>query len=560
MIKANHLWKSVFQKLTLGVLVLFLFIYAQCPTVIPPEGEELPPDPGEAGKATVEGIDSDNDGVRDELQRYIALAYPDDEETRKALTKYVIAYQDFLLELADEEATIRNAEEMKQTMVCVFCARKSQGDAFEVIDDIECETLNTADRIKAYLEAEKHLGGMTFSLLPTEDQCLSCQGSDSTSSIATTSETTPNRCPEFDISIYYINGMLNFKSMAMESLIALQNKFGEVTLDGKKIKYDLSYNSFTIDPRKYFIDLLIQKGFDDWRYAVKFLKGVVDAPEWIEDLLIEAVSKTTAATSYIRDADLRRHVSQYQADLLEGKKVVLVAHSQGNFYANEACSLINSDSIATVAVATPAHYIAKGFYYTTLEEDKIIKLIPSLPANTRNSQQYEILGHLFVKSYLNGDISGPKIINQIRNTIEKLKDPNEDAQQGIITITLTWGGQPDVDLHVYEPSGYHVYYANPRGSSGYLDVDDVSGYGPEHYYAKCDNLQTGTYRIGVNYFDGDGPETANILVHAHDQNRNYSRFLGQAWGSDGDNSPIIIADIIVTVDERGYFKFNIKSY
>src|SRR5216683_231714 len=36
----------------------------------------LPPDPGAAGKATLQGIDSDGDGVRDDIQRYIALTYP----------------------------------------------------------------------------------------------------------------------------------------------------------------------------------------------------------------------------------------------------------------------------------------------------------------------------------------------------------------------------------------------------------------------------------------------------------------------------------------------------
>jgi len=52
-------------------------------TVVP-----LPPDPGEAGKVTLEGIDSDGDGVRDDVQRYIALTYPDSEKTRLALTQH----------------------------------------------------------------------------------------------------------------------------------------------------------------------------------------------------------------------------------------------------------------------------------------------------------------------------------------------------------------------------------------------------------------------------------------------------------------------------------------
>jgi hypothetical protein len=45
----------------------------------------LPPDPGEAGKATLEGLDSDHDGVRDDLQREIVFMYPDRDEVRRLL-------------------------------------------------------------------------------------------------------------------------------------------------------------------------------------------------------------------------------------------------------------------------------------------------------------------------------------------------------------------------------------------------------------------------------------------------------------------------------------------
>jgi len=57
---------------------------------------ELPPDPGEAGMQTLLGIDSDSDGVRDDIQRYIYFAYPDNEKVRVALTQIAIEYQGLL--------------------------------------------------------------------------------------------------------------------------------------------------------------------------------------------------------------------------------------------------------------------------------------------------------------------------------------------------------------------------------------------------------------------------------------------------------------------------------
>ena len=76
----------------------------------PGGGNELPPDPGEAGKTTLEGIDSDGDGLRDDIQRYIALTYPDSQKTRAALRQAAIALQKIILESPDEESALRNTE------------------------------------------------------------------------------------------------------------------------------------------------------------------------------------------------------------------------------------------------------------------------------------------------------------------------------------------------------------------------------------------------------------------------------------------------------------------
>ena len=48
----------------------------------------FPSDPGEKGKQAIAGIDADNDGVRDDVQRWIYARYPTDEKKRKALTQF----------------------------------------------------------------------------------------------------------------------------------------------------------------------------------------------------------------------------------------------------------------------------------------------------------------------------------------------------------------------------------------------------------------------------------------------------------------------------------------
>ena len=63
--------------------------------IIPVDG--LVPDPGEAGMLTVEGIDSDGDGVRDDAQRLIAVLDYDSIEETNAMRQAAIAAQQVIL-------------------------------------------------------------------------------------------------------------------------------------------------------------------------------------------------------------------------------------------------------------------------------------------------------------------------------------------------------------------------------------------------------------------------------------------------------------------------------
>lgn len=63
----------------------------------------LPPDPGEAGKATLAGIDSDNDGVRDDLQREIVFLYPNNDEVRRVLRAMIKKEQQVITTEGDHE-------------------------------------------------------------------------------------------------------------------------------------------------------------------------------------------------------------------------------------------------------------------------------------------------------------------------------------------------------------------------------------------------------------------------------------------------------------------------
>ncbi len=74
-----------------------------------------------------------------------------------------------------------------------------------------------------------------------------------------------------------------------------------------------------------------------------------------------------------------------------------------------------------------------------------------------------------------------------------------------MVVTLKWDrAQSDVDLHVTDPLGNHVYYINMNAPTGAnLDVDNTSGYGPEHYTISSeegDEMPFGNYKIQVHYY------------------------------------------------------------
>ncbi len=111
----------------------------------------------------------------------------------------------------------------------------------------------------------------------------------------------------------------------------------------------------------------------------------------------------------------------------ERRSVLIVAHSQGNFYANSSWHLLQSfgsfeDKVSIIGAAAPVDEIAGDGPYTSLTQDvfmnQVRRRLGALPANLSNSTS-TLFGHDFVNDYLHGDKSGSKIISDIRSRIVK---------------------------------------------------------------------------------------------------------------------------------------------
>jgi hypothetical protein len=111
------------------------------------------------------------------------------------------------------------------------------------------------------------------------------------------------------------------------------------------------------------------------------------------------------------------------------------------------------------------------------------------------------------------------------------------AMPAAVNVTMSWNaGASDIDLYVREPgavdiAGDTVYYSHRRGvseTSPFLDFDNTSGYGPEHYIGRTGmaTLRTdgtpnpdglyGTYNVAAHYYadhDSD-PEEVQVVGYS----------------------------------------------
>ncbi|MCX2535003.1 hypothetical protein OQ486_16285 [Plesiomonas shigelloides] len=255
------------------------------------------------------------------------------------------------------------------------------------------------------------------------------------------------------------------------------------------------------------------------------------------------------SSSQVNSVEHRTRIDNW---ILEGKKILLVAHSQGNLFANaaynHALTKANKESIGIVHIA-PASPIING-PHTLADLDLVInglRIFGEVPPITDDIPGYLLrpagankkkdkLGHGLSEIYLNKGLSiSSKVKSQIKSVLKGLVTPSAQAMPGFFTATLTWNGVGDVDLHTYEPNGSHVFYASPTGSTGYLDVDNTNANGPEHYFASCDidKLQEGNYSISVANFRGATQKTATVQVSSWKDGvlGTKSVVLGQPTGS-----------------------------
>lgn len=102
----------------------------------------------------------------------------------------------------------------------------------------------------------------------------------------------------------------------------------------------------------------------------------------------------------------------------------------------------------------------------------------------------------FAWSYTNG------VTDSIK---ERVKKAGGNVTNALVRVSLSWSNHDDLDIHVYEPDGYHIYFAsrNSLHGAGGLDVDMNAGGGTSRTpvenvsWSKC---LDGQYKVSVHQF------------------------------------------------------------
>jgi len=112
------------------------------------------------------GIDSDNNGIRDDVDDYINKKYTKPKE--KAFAQQIArAYQNILL--MDKNNIKRVMEVARKTTYAVVCTVDIAPDK-PILEDIKAITLNTRQRVREFFKYDDLLDGSVTSL-PEGDTC-----------------------------------------------------------------------------------------------------------------------------------------------------------------------------------------------------------------------------------------------------------------------------------------------------------------------------------------------------------------------------------------------------
>ena len=382
-------------------------------------------------------------------------------------------------------------------------------------------------------------------------------------------------------ALYYGNGMFTELADARASAVALRKAMvtnatdKALESDPSKLAYCIAYN-FNEPLMTQLAQVLTQKTMDSaivvQEDLLKTGRSLTQAYfGWLlpDQVITEASDDVAQILSDARakaDQDLARHLAAYHADIRGGARVLVVSHSQGGFYSNQAFAGLNTSehkSFGQVMVATPTERVLTDGPYTTARNDLVVKGVQLLfPSTTLASNfaaidpQHDPWGHAFDLAYLFDAASRKKILDDIAAVGATLAYPagSSDAD---LKISVSGAAPGHFNLHVFEPGNdFHVFYKEPQGQYGVLFTDAGARRDTDEYVTNATFATGMSLAIGVNFESTqEGPGDAVVTMSSANWQQTTTVHFDEPNPIIGILTPVRAGTIAVSAAEDGSKKY-----
>ena len=314
----------------------------------------------------------------------------------------------------------------------------------------------------------------------------------------TQNQAKPGEHCDADTVVMYVNGVGNSPQEAMNGLAAVMSAAARyLTADSlRRIEFQQFYNrGQKVTEHDRFPCNLFGLGEGLFgEHGNPILDSIGDFYGWIRDTCAAALGLGTDLVEsavqfldqYVRAVPDPPQVAvltqRIGALVAEGKRVVLVAHSQGNFFAQQAIAALGEDecgalskAVGVIAVASPAGYANRGSYgafrHFTVQGDILTRdilipqlgppvrlpiiataLAPNFPNPFGDDTWLGLSEHSFTTSYL---LPGTGTRFEIAETIRLmggeggsfLDTPSVENPRTALGCESTWQGSYDIRPH-----------------------------------------------------------------------------------------------------------------
>ncbi len=330
-------------------------------------------------------------------------------------------------------------------------------------------------------------------------------------------------CEGVGTVIFFGNGMFNSADDANRSAQELERLVlsAQPATPGKKLVFDVAYKRSEALFEQLF-NVAKHKALDDFGRVWLWIQGLEPAPDWFQMAMEDLTIKLTPEYQSQFER-LRGHLESYSRYVTDGYNVVLVSHSQGNFFANQVMRGLEShiddswsgsiadksaknplypkfsELFANIQVATPVTETVGGAPWTTFSDDlpmaAVRRVAGALPANVKAKGRglgpgQDPLGHNFISAYLRVDETRNKILNEIREARSKLRYPIAYRRNAVLIerekADVPSGASDWIWAYVNDEEEHEAYFRDEaKGPRGIVD----------QYGIQCIDARPGTYQL-----------------------------------------------------------------